>query len=426
MYSLKNKILMTVRRTLTTGIIMVCGAGIVGNVFSGWKRIGFAGLDIPAITTGIGLLMHDQPIVLVATKDSGVYSISGPQDSIKRFPIYSLNASDKPAGAVRTLYVDKDGLSVFAGTDSGLYGESLNSSSVPAWKKINGIHGMPVVAITKKDSIYCVATIKELFTAKSPFAAWQPCSVSKYLPSPTNAPQFSSLAWWGYGGFAAGSRLITGSNAFGGVIKGGNDGRAWENITCMYGQCVNNDVYALTGGNTSGYEGKLFAGTSRGIFWAQEFDTGQWYEMSPQLKTWPARHLYITFDSMNYKRDIFASTDSGVYVLSPKFNPGQWTLSLNVKAFGVTSLPTTSQDVWFAATSDGVWKYEPTTMIRNRNENGVSSSRHASIAAYSIDGRRIASSTQLKRVTGVYITLQQTGKYKKLLLFPAGKTKSLF
>jgi ligand-binding sensor domain-containing protein len=180
----------------------------------------------------------------------------------------------------------------------------------------------------------------------------------------------------------------------------------WKNRTCMP-QCVDNDVYSLS----SGDNGKLFAGTSHGIFWADEFDTGQWYEIHPQLKTWPVRHQWVTYDSVMRQREIFASTDSGVYLLSPRVNQGRWTLSLNVKAFGVASLTANTPNAWFAATSDGVWKYEQSTaLIRKKDIHAVSSSRTAFMNAYTLDGRRITSTARLKSIPGVYVTLQQTGQ----------------
>ncbi len=403
----KMKFCITLRRILFKGTILVCFAGIVGNAFSGWKRIGFAGTEVTAITAGIDKLAHDSLVILVAAGDSGIYSISGLNDSIRRFPRFALNASDKPAGIVRSLYVDDDGVAAFAGTDSGLYGESMNFSSLPAWKKISAFHGEPVVGITRKDTAYCAATIKELYTSKSPFGTWKPCSVSKYLPPTANGAHFTSLTWWRYGGFAAGSALSGESNDFGGVMLSGDKGSTWNNVTCVVNQCVHNDVYSLSGD----YNGRLYAGTSRGIFWAIEFDTGQWYEVSPQLTTVAIRHQWITYDSVSRQREIFASTDSGVYLLSSRSNPQAWTLSLKIKAFGVWSSTTNTPQAWFAATSDGVWKYEQqTTALRSSNVHSELSFHCGMSEAYSIDGRLLPSQTRLNRISGVYILRQQRVK----------------
>jgi hypothetical protein len=403
------------RRILLSGLALFFCAGHFAPSFAGWKRIGFEGHEITAITTGVDIWNNGQAIVIVGTKDSGVFSVSVPRDSVGRYPVFAYTASDKPAGVIRTLLISNDGIMAFAGTDSGLYGESMYFSSLPAWKKIRTFPSEPVVGIAYKDSTYCVATAKELYRSKSPWAytnAWMPCSVSKRLPSPARSPNFTSLTSWGLNGFVAGSNAAAGSNTLGGVITGGGDANQWFSITCVNNRCVDSNVYSLTFSDF----GLLFAGTSRGVYrYSTNVEMGVWYEMSPQLASPPVHHVLETYDSVSHAQEMYASTDSGVYILSPRINPNQWTLSLKVKAFGVVSPSPKKSNAVYAATADGVWKYEPTTGVGVVKVEKIPLSRNSVMGVYSLNGRKIASKVQLRRMTGIFITQQQNQKCKKFI-----------
>jgi hypothetical protein len=255
-----------------------------------------------------------------------------------------------------------------------------------------------VVAVAFKDTSLCIATDAELYRSRSPFNSWTPCSVSKYLPSPTRPAHFTSLAL-GAGVFAAGSCGPAGSSAFNGVITAGRDRMQWSNTTCIYGACLDSNVYSLATGDN----GKLFAGTARGIFWAVEFDTGTWYPMSPQLSAPPLRHIAVAGNSASNNRVLFASTDSGVYLSSQRISVGQWSLSLKIKTNAVAPLPPDSSGAVFAATADGLWKFEPTTPVRGRAAALAACAMPTITGVYSLDGRLLASSSRSKRPTGVYI-----------------------
>jgi hypothetical protein len=55
----------------------------------------------------------------------------------------------------------------------------------------------------------------------------------------------------------------------------------------------------------------------------------------------------------------------------------------------------------------------------------IATSKNTAIAVFSIDGRKISSMDQLKRMNGVLVVLLQSGKCKKLLVVPERKTRSL-
>jgi hypothetical protein len=406
-----HAIRMIERRIFFPGFIVIYGIGAITNDYADWKQVGLKGKEVTAITKGIDLFSNQQ-IILVGTKDTGVYSVSGAGDTVYRYPRYS-DASDKPAGRIRTLFTSADGIMTFAGTDSGLYGESGLFSSLPAWRKLQTFPSEPVVGIAYKDSTYYVATAIELYRSKSPWAysnAWKPCSVSKWLPSPERSPHFTSLTSWDLGGLVAGSNASAGSDAFGGVITGGGSENRWIDWTCVNSHCVDSDVYSLT----FGFQ-QLYAGTSRGVFnYSTANEIGIWYEMTPQLASPPARHICVTSDSITHAREIYASTDSGVYALSPRVNANQWTLSLKVKAFAVASLAPDNSNAVYAATADGVWKYESTTGIGAGRAAKIPTHRAAVTGVYSINGRKMASEIRSMRMTGVFIILQQTGTCKRI------------
>jgi hypothetical protein len=407
MRALQKTIRLMQRRILLPGITMYLGAGIIATAFCDWNRIGLAGIDVTAMTTGIDVWRNNRPIVLVGTEYGEVCSVSGSGDSIAKYPKISSGATDKPAGAIRALCMSDNGEVVFAGTDSGLYWANLNSAALPIWKKTEKIPSEPVTAITHNDSIYCAATITELYRSKSPFGEWMPCTVSNRLPSPASAPHFTSLASWWYGGFAAGSCLAAGTNAFGGVLIGGTDARQWNNMTCVVSQCVDSNVYSLTLGDS----GKLFAGTSRGIFWASEFDTGTWYALSPQLTAAPVNHVCVTYDSSINAREIYASTDSGAYILSPRINASQWERFISLKVYSMVSLTPKNSRIVYAATQTGLWKYNTTTGVHMRTTKKMPIFYTTVTDVYSVNGRKISSKTRLKHLSGgVYITAQRGTK----------------
>ncbi len=298
--------------------------------------------------------------------------------------------------------MSKGGETTLAGTDSGLYGESLIFSSLPAWRRATIAITEPVRAITFTDSFWCVATAKELYRAKMPFSTWTPCSVSKWLPSPSSAPNFTTLTTWRYGEVYAGS-VAQGANGFGGALCGGDKALQWENRTCMYGPCVDSNIYSLTSGDF----GLLFAGTSRGIFWSVEFDTGTWHPLSPQVPVTPVYNVCVTRDSSINGREIYAATDSGIYILSPRVNASQWFLSTRLKSSGIVTLNPSNSNTVYAATETGLWKYVSNGSVPVKKVSSVPFALRKDVTEmYSIDGRRISLNNKSRQYSGVYIVVK--------------------
>jgi hypothetical protein len=406
---------MSLPKKLITVFTTIIITGVVVELYSDWNRIALAEVDITAITTTIDPFHNQQPIVIIGTKNGDVLSISGPNDSIARYPFLSSIFSDKPSGAIRSLSISKGGETALACTDSGLYGGSLMFSSLPAWRRIPSIPVEPVNAVTLTDSIWCVATAKELYRTKFPFSAWTPCSISKWLPYPGSTPNFTSLTTWWSGGIYAGS-AAQGVNGFSGVLCGGEKGLQWENRTCIYGPCVDSNVYSLTTGDFE----TIFAGTSRGIFWSVEFDTGTWHPLSPQVPVTPVRYVCVTRDSSINVREIYASTDSGIYILSPRLNAGKWQLSTRLKSCGIVSLNPSNSNTVYAATENGLWKYVSNASVPTRRISPVPVFREESTEMFTIDGKRILIPSKTKQLKGVYV-ITQGGKLVSRQVFCSDK-----
>jgi hypothetical protein len=406
---------MSLPKKIITVFTIIIITGAIIEPYSDWNQIGLAGVDITAITTTIDPFHNQQSIIIIGTKNGDVLSVSGPNDSIARYPFLSSIFSDKPTGAIRSLSISKGGETALAGTDSGLYGESLMFSSLPAWRRIPSIPAEPVNAITFTDSIWCIATAKELYRAKYPFSAWAPCSISKWLPSPDSTPNFTSLITWWSGGIYAGS-AVHGVNGFGGALCGGEKGLQWENRTCIYGPCVDSNIYSLTTGDLR----TLFAGTSRGIFWSVEFDTGTWHPLSPQVPVTPVRHVCVTRDSSIKAREIYASTDSGIYILSPRLNAGKWQLSPRLKSYGIVSLNPSNSNTVYAATENGLWKYVSNASVPIRKVLPVPVFRRETTEMYTINGKRISSNSKTRQLNGVYVMVQG-GTFMKHQVFCSDK-----
>lgn len=388
---------------LLHSIFLILCSGTATTLFSAWNRIGLAGVDVTAITTGVDIFHQQQKTIFAGTEIGEIFSIFGEYDSIKRYPNPNLGASDKPVGAVRALFVSNNGVETFAGTDSGLYGQSMMFSSLPAWKKIAQFASEPVIAIANRDTTYCIATATELYRAKSPFGTWTACSVSKWLPEPSRLPHFTSLITWWNAPFLAGSYIPAGTDGFGGVLTGSSNAHSWTNSTCIINQCVDSNVFSLT----SDYSGKLYAGTSRGIFCASDFDTGQWFPLSPQLNAAPVHHICVTFDSSINAREIFASTDSGIYILSPRLNPNKWVNTTSLKSYGIVSLNPGNSKAVYAGTRTGLWKYMPDsgTNVRRKTPHPVFPQKVMTVR-YTIDGRRFFPGGNCNNRTGVLINVQ--------------------
>jgi hypothetical protein len=330
--------------------------------YSGWTRIGLDGMRVSAITAG--KVWTDT--MLFAGIDSGVYC---KRKSGEFQPLTDQGSTVMPVGLrhVRSLYMASAHAQLFAGGDGGLYAYRFTSGLPPTWTKINGILGS-VAAIAGLGDTLTAASQLNIYRSFDGGAVWTACTLAI---NQNKHPVFTSLAF--FLGINAGSDEWFGSAMpWVGVANSQNFGHSWTDISNLPGQAQPlKAVYCLAtyraAWNTSL---RLVAGTASGIQWVDDIDTGTWSPLESQLTMAPARHLYVTTYSKSTIAMLFASTDSGVFILDR--STGQWQWSLEKRAYGVTSFVTSDPSEWFAAVEDGVYRYDESTATRTDPERSLS------------------------------------------------------
>ncbi|MBN1577241.1 MAG: hypothetical protein JW913_11850 [Chitinispirillaceae bacterium] len=378
-------------------IITVCATSVSG----GWKRVGFVGKEIRALAVGRDV-MRDRQAVYVPVDDSGVFMISGPDDSMYQFPFHD-SPDDRPVGNIHSLLVSEDGATVLAGSDSGLYGASMYFSSLPIWRKTPLNSTETVIGIAESDSALCAVTASGVYRSKVAYGTWWPCSSGSGPVRPASGSVFTSITSWPAGeGFAAGAAATAGNGSGGNVIFGSKNGRVWPDNQCIQGcTCSEGDVYSLAADTFI----TIYAGTSKGVFHGVDFDTGCWHSRTPQLEM-PIRDMCLErMNTSGMPPDIYAATDSGVYLKSLQTSAsGAWNRRFNMKTFAVEVMNVSGEYIIYAATVDGVWKYDKSTpVVRLRNMVKPQPAAGRTVM-YSLDGRVLSQNVR-KRYRGVYITI---------------------
>ncbi|MBN1757733.1 MAG: hypothetical protein JW863_05420 [Chitinispirillaceae bacterium] len=385
---------------LPVAIVAVYGTAVSG----GWERVGFAGKEIRALAVGRDIL-RDRQVVYVPVDDSGVFMISGPDDSMYQFSFQD-SPEDRPAGNIHSLLVVEDGATVLAGSDSGLYGASIYFSSIPLWKKTPLNCTETVIGIAENDSAVCAVTGSGVYRSKSAFGTWWPCSTGSGPVRPAFGSVFTSITSWPAGvGFAAGAAATVGDGSGGNVIFGSKNGREWKGNNCIPGcTCSEGDVYSLAADTFI----TIYAGTSKGVFHGVDFDTGCWHERTPQLEM-PIRDMCLArMNTSGMPPDIYAATDSGVYLKSVQTTAsGAWNRLFTMKTFAVEIMNVSDEYIIYAATADGVWKYDKSTPVVRMKNMGIPQPAAERIVMYSLDGRVLQQNVR-RRYRGVYFT--QSGK----------------
>jgi len=366
-------------------LITVCSGGFAG----GWKQVGFAGQEITGIIAGNDAFRQEQA-VFFPVKDSGIYIMTATDDSTRRFP-NTFMADDKPVGTVHSLHVSADGVEAFAGTDSGLYMESLNFASLPAWRRVSALPSVPVYGIASSDSAYCVMTKNELYQSKSGYSTWARCSL--FTPSSETITSYAALTVWQHIGFIAATVTEANPPAFESVLLGNPGATIWGVMSDIEG-CTDLDQAVLS--LSTDTTGMLYAGTAKGVFFGWDFDTGCWHPVNPQLPM-PVKDVKpYSAGSNGNPSDLFAATDSGLYLWSgAASSPGEWQKSLATRTSGV-AVVTMESGVRFvyAATDDGIWKYDPASGVTTARPRNHIRNTGTGAMMYTLDGK------VMKRRTG--------------------------
>lgn len=387
------------------GIAMLITLGS-SPAHSDWGQTAFAGKEVSALAEGQDLMTTSgSQAIFVAVVDSGVFTITLVGDTVRRYPNKTYSGSDgddRPKGKVHSLEVIDNGIAVFAGTDSGLYTVNMLSAVMPGWRPTPILPAEAVSDIAYNDSVYCVAMKSRLYKSKNIFGGWSPCSLSGAPLTPGDGQEFSSIASWPLGfGFAAG---LNGS-AGGAVYFADQKVSSWSNISCIAGcTCIKRAVRSLVADSL----GTLYAGTFEGVFYGSDFDTGCWHSIMPQLPL--SINEIKTFGKIipGLPVDLYATTDSGLYKRSVRTtSSGAWQKIFDKKTFSVLITGGFEQPVIYAATDDGVWKYDHSTEIARGQKRASARPPVASVRTittiYTIDGKRISSRVTHAKPMGVYI-----------------------
>lgn len=380
-------------------ILAVCA----NSVYSAWKRVGFAGREIRALAVGRDVMQNRQ-VVYIPVDDSGVFTMYGPDDSTYQFPFHN-SPDDRPAGKIYSLLVAEEGATVVAGSDSGLYSASIYFSSLPMWRRTTLNSAETVIDIAESDSAFCAVTSAGVYRSKLAYGTWWPCSTGSGPVRPVSGSVFTSITSWPAGeGFAAGSASTAGNGSGGTVVFGSKNGRVWTDNQCIEGcSCSEGDVYSLTADTLM----TIYAGTSKGVFHGVDFDTGCWHSHPPQLEM-PIHDMCLQrANTSGMPPDIYVATDSGVYLKSLQTTAsGAWNRLFTMKTFAVEVLNVADEYIIYAATADGVWKYDKSTPVVKMRNVVIPPAVAASTVMYSLDGRVLLQNAA-KGYRGVCITLSE-------------------
>jgi hypothetical protein len=342
-------------RFLIPTMIAMCLLSV--NSFAKWEIYGLKGKEITSLATGN---YFGDTMLLAGTESEGVYVQYKRTDAFRLLARAGVDTVVPAIHSIRSLFMQASPSipALYAGSDSGLYSYRFTSGLLPQWYKANGIPTEPVMSITGRNDTLFAATRSEIYKSGTGLAAWQPCSTRNFLPAMQRMSAFSSLSI--FKGINAGSTMSGAMSSWWGVLNSQTWGKSWEDISIFPGQLEPGitSVFSLVSyAPDFSKPQRLAAGTTTGVFWVDDFDTGSWHASNPQLKTAPARNLYVSYHSRSTIADIFASTDSGVCILSALVKNGEWVLSYQGKANAVISLTSMDPKEWFAATSDGIYKF---------------------------------------------------------------------
>ncbi|NLW32073.1 MAG: hypothetical protein GXY77_11530 [Fibrobacter sp.] len=392
-------------------LFVMIGIVLISSASAGWEKIGFAGKEIRALAVGRDVLQERQA-VYVPVDDSGVFVAYVSTDSISR-SLFGHSPNDRPAGKIHSLLLAENSATMLAGSDSGLYGASLYFASLPTWRKLSLNCTETVTGIAKSDSAFCAVTASGVYRTKSAYGTWLACSLSGAPVRPVSGSVFTAVASWPRGkGFVVGSAAAGAGVQGGPVIFGSVDAGSWTGSTCRAEcTCINGSVYSFVADTQI----TIYAGTSKGVVHGVEFETSCWGVYPPQLEM-PIRDMCLArMNSSGMPPDVYAATDSGVYLKSIQTTAsGAWNRLFSMKTFAVEVIEENGDPVIYAGTADGLWKYTRSTSVAGRH--GVGPNKYAAerTIRYSLDGRVIPPKSA-GRYRGVYIAQVTTGSGSRLI-----------
>jgi hypothetical protein len=406
------------RKTPSPIVIVLLFFSLAQLTFAKWEQIGLGGNEITSITTG---KYFGDTILVAAAKSNGAYLRVGSSGSFSLLTDLGVDTVEQALKTIRCLYMSAR-MSIpvlFAGTDSGLFRYVFTSGVPPHWTKAKDIPAEPVFAITAEaDTCYC-ATRSEIYGSFNSGAVWTACSTHNFLPPMQRMSSFTSLSF--FQGINAGSQLTPSLQSWDGVLHSSDKGKSWLDISNVpvFSSIRVSSVFSLASYSPMySQPARLLAGTSGGLLWIDDIDSGTWVYLGQQLQTAPVRNLYVTCHTRSLIADIFASTDSGVYILSDLVKPGEWVLSLRGKASGVTSFASIDPKEWFAAMEDGVYRFTIDNTPAHNEQLWYSSKDPGKVntkgrfITYTIDGKKMCRNPEYPGVYLLYDTGSRSARRK--------------
>ncbi len=321
-----------------------------------WKRIGLEGMEVTAIDAGY---ISDDSMIVAGTNGEGIFGCYTNKSTA--MPLYSFPL-DTFESYIRTIYsvcLPENKEIVFAGSETGLYYYELLSNSA-AWIKINEIPDLPVTSITQVDDTLFASTTQKIYRSNEGKEKWEALNTGSFLPEGQQLPSFTSLTVDMYNRqhIYAGSEFNGSFSSWYGVLASLDMGDNWaamnEGLPNEMISVYTINIYRQRWDSPVSY----ICGTEEGIYFRGETDTS-WSSFDPAgINKYKINDLHVTFYSKSTISEIFACTDSGVYLLSERLTgSSDWQLSLEKKAFCTKSYTINDPLEWFAGASDGLYKF---------------------------------------------------------------------
>jgi hypothetical protein len=417
------------KKTLNLLIIM---AGLCFGQYN-WQPLGLKGIEVTALAAG---QFYGQTVLFAGTKSEGIFECGFDGSSDRMF---SLRGDPKEYPGLKNvnclyyLYREDDiGRAIFAGTDSGLYVRYLGDGAGPGWKLIELSANFRSLSIQGSgDTLFCLCgglllriDEKDTWNGGGVLRSFDGGNTWTYCRIPSDAVDDRTVLDMTSMAFQEGELFIaalkdSSALTWGGILHSDDYGFSWDGYADYH--TMNSLIYyrpALTDSL------RLLVGTELGFTYTTNIESDNWFPLENQLEGIIPRHLYVEYDSNSDAACIFASSDSGIYVLD-YLNAQQygveWVQTLDIPTYAVTS-NRQYDPACFAATTDGVYRFGPPLNAKQisyrQNSPGYRTSQTAAHAQsiYRINGQKINSHLKAR--------IQLPGNMNKFIIGGSGISAS--
>jgi hypothetical protein len=332
-----------------------------------WRRIGLEGVEVTSLYQSLHP-MHKG--MLIGTKKQEVYIYENfeikkilPAGDIDTAIIYCFAANKKSV---------VPGVSLYAGTDKGLYAYVELSGPPPHWVLIDSIPKTAIMALCLTDSVLFASDGMNIYRTPDPqniIATWDTVLTQSFFNPERAFPSFRCFATdpGSDNNIYAGSIFLGPLDSWSGIVHSSNFGDKWE---------IWNDGWpgAVPSINTMAFFKRKFGatitrmvGTPKGVYCKDSL-----WNISG-LEEINIHNLYVKYSDRSLVAIVYAATDSGIYVLYTEAGLNNW-----IKAgSGLTNLGVNvlcaelhvDHDSVYAGTTDGLYlfTYHGGSNIENQN-----------------------------------------------------------